>query len=174
MKAGSIEYTAVSGSDGTYGLKISGIYSEISGLLEPGTPYPNPFSQSVYIPFIINSPGDIRFAVYSLSGQKIRDILFPSAEAGSYRIIWDGRTGNGAPVRQGFYIYALTFKGKTWSGRLIRSSIFSFSSSGTSLEPVMMPPVTPSTSGPLQIPVITSVTCKELLSCPPYRHCNKP
>jgi hypothetical protein len=164
MQAGNIEYTAISGYDGTYGLKISGIYSDIAGLLEQGTPYPNPFSQVVYIPFIINSPGDIRFAVYSLSGQKIKDILFPNTDAGSYRIIWDGNTNNGAPVRQGFYIYAITFKGRTWSGRLVRTYGSSSSSSGTSLEEVMMPPVTPVTTNILPIPVITTVNCKNYYS----------
>jgi hypothetical protein len=161
MKAGSMDYIAVTESDGTYALKISGIYSEISGLLEPGIPYPNPFTGYVHIPFIINVPGDLRFAVYSLSGQKINDTLFPATEAGSYRINWDGCTGNGAPVRQGYYIYAITFKGKTWSGRLVRSSISNSAPSGTSLEPIMMPPVPPSVSGSFHIPVTTSVTCKD-------------
>jgi hypothetical protein len=159
MKAGSFEYSAVSGSDGIYNLKLSGIYNDISGLLEPGIPYPNPFSQNVYIPFIINSKGDIRFAVYSFSGQKIREILFPATEAGSYRISWDGCSSNGTPVRQGFYIYAITFKGKTWSGRLVRISVVPSSSSGSFMEPVMMPPLPPVPPATLNIPVIATVKC---------------
>lgn len=160
MKAGNIEYSAVSGSDGIYNLNLLGIYGNISGLLEPGTPYPNPFIENVNIPFIINSPGDIRFDVYSLSGQKISEILFPSTAAGSYRLNWDGRNSNGTPVIQGLYIYAITFKGKTWSGRLVRIPGIPSSSSGSYLEPVMMPPLPPVTSAPLNIPVITTVTCK--------------
>jgi len=102
MIAGTTEFAAVSGSDGIYSLKISGIYGKITGLIEPGMPHPNPFTYSVNIPFIINSTGDIHFAVYSLTGQKIKDVVFPSTLAGSYRIIWDGCNDNGAPVRQGF------------------------------------------------------------------------
>lgn len=161
MIAGSTEYAAVSGFDGSYSLRISGIYGDIAGLLEPGTPHPNPFTYSVNIPFIINSSDDIRFAVYSLSGQKIKDVFYPAIDAGSYRIIWDGCNDNGAPVRQGFYIYAITFKGKTWSGRLIKAAGFSSYSSVTTLEPVMMPPVSTMPSGSLRIPVMTNVTCPD-------------
>ena len=158
MTAGTSEYAAITGPDGYYSLRISGLYGEIPGLLETGMPYPNPFSWSVNVPFIINTPGDIRFSVYSLSGQKIKDISFRSVEPGSYRIIWDGRSDNGAPVRQGFYIYAITFQGRTWSGRLIKAAGISTYSSSTSLEPVMMPSVISTQSGPLKIPVITNVT----------------
>ena len=61
MMAGTREYAAITRPDGTYSLRISGIYDNISGLMEVGMPYPNPFSHSVNIPFIINSQGDIRF-----------------------------------------------------------------------------------------------------------------
>lgn len=143
MYFGNNEYGAISGPDGFYSMKISGIYGDIADNLELGMPYPNPFSYSVNIPFIINSSGDIRFAVYTFSGQKIKDILFPAVDAGSYRIIWDGCNDNGTPVRQGIYIYAITFKGKTWSSKIIKVGGFSSFSSSTTLEPVMLPPVPP-------------------------------
>ena len=159
FNAGSIDYSAISGIDGSYAMKISGIYSDIPDLLEPGNPYPNPFTGSVYLPFIINSSGDLHFAVYTLTGMKIRDMVFPSVNAGSYRIIWDGSSSNGAPVRQGLYIYAITFRGKTYSGRIIKTAGYSSGSSGSALEPVMMPPVTTPPSTPVKIPVIAKVTC---------------
>ncbi len=74
MLAGNAEFAAVSNTDGSYSLRISGIYDVIRDLLESGIPYPNPFTYFVNIPFIINSSGDIRFAVYSLAGQKIREV----------------------------------------------------------------------------------------------------
>ncbi len=40
----------------------------------------------------------------------------------------------------GLYIYALTFKGRTYSGRLVKASGGGSFSSGSGLEPVMMPP----------------------------------
>jgi hypothetical protein len=171
MLNGSTEYYAVSGPDGNYSLRISGIYGEVSDMLELGTPHPNPFTFAVNIPFIINSSGDIRFSVYSFNGQKIKDILYPDVSAGSYRIIWDGCNDNGSPVRQGIYIYAITFKGKTWSSKIIKSVGYSAFSSATTLEPVMLPPVVPpATSSPLSVQVITKVN---FLSCQDHRYYNQ-
>ena len=64
MIAGTTEYSARTLSDGTYSLRISNIYEDISRVIEVGTPYPNPFSYSVNIPFIINSDGNIRLTSY--------------------------------------------------------------------------------------------------------------
>jgi hypothetical protein len=160
MFSGSVEYSAVSGADGNYSMRISGIYGEVSDMLELGMPHPNPFTYAVNIPFIINSSGDIRFSVYSFNGQKIKDVLYTDVSAGSYRIIWDGCNDNGAPVRQGIYIYAITFKGKTWSSKIIKVAGLSSFSATTTLEAVMLPPVIPPvTTGPPAIPVITKVNC---------------
>jgi len=159
MMAGTTEYAVNTGPDGTYSLRLSNIYDNISGLIEVGIPYPNPFTYSVNIPFIINSPGDIRFAVYNISGQKIMDVFFDSIDAGSYHIVWDGCNQNGVPQLNGFYFFAVTFKGKTVSGKLIKASGFSTYSAGTAIEPDMMPPVTLPSSGQFRFPVVTSVTC---------------
>jgi hypothetical protein len=160
MFNGTIEYSAISGYDGNYSLRLSGIYGQVSDMLELGMPHPNPFTYAVNIPFIISSSGDIRFAVYNFAGQKIKDILYKDVSAGSYRIIWDGCNDNGAPVRQGLYIYAITFKGMTWSSKIIKSIGYSAFSSATTLEPIMLPPVIPPVTPPSSsVPVITTVSC---------------
>jgi hypothetical protein len=159
MIAGTTEYAVKAGSDGTYSLRLSNIYDNISGLIEVGIPYPNPFTYSVNIPFIINSNGDIRFSVYNISGQKIMEAFFDSIDAGSYHIVWDGCNQKGAPQRNGFYFYAITFRGKTLSGKLIKASGFSSYSAGTAIEPDMMPPVMMPSTVQIRFPVVTSVTC---------------
>lgn len=160
MTAGTAEYAGLSKSDGSYSIRISGIYNN-AGFLETGEPFPNPFSNSVNIPFIINTSGDIRLTIYNLSGQKIKEISFNKVSAGSYRIIWDGTNQNGSSQRSGFYVYTLFFKGTYKSGKLIKVAGFSTYSAGAGLEPVMMPPVTSTTSGPYRFPVITGVTCQD-------------
>jgi hypothetical protein len=159
MVAGTTEYSAKTKTDGTYSLRISNIYDNISDLIEVGIPYPNPFTYSVNIPFIINSQGDVRLSIYNFSGKKIMDAFFDSIDAGSYHIVWDGCNLNGAPQRNGFYFYAVTFKGKTLSGKLIKATGFSSYSAGTAIEPDMMPPVVVPFSGQIRFPVITAVTC---------------
>jgi hypothetical protein len=163
MTAGTMQYKAVTGNDGNYNLRISGVFDNVKGLLETGMPYPNPFIQSTYIPFIISTNGDISLSVYSLSGKKITEILFPSTEAGSYRISWNGCSSNGMPVPQGFYIYAITFRGETRSGRLIKAS--SDGSGGSSvIEPVFMPAPTGTEGGPVRINTVTTVSCRNYYS----------
>ena len=158
--SGTREYVAMTRTDGTYSVRISGIYDDISGLIETGVPYPNPFSRSVNIPFIINTTGDIRFTVYNFSGIKITEFLFNSVEAGSYQIVWDGCNQSGASQSDGLYFYSVNFKGITKSGKLIKAAGFSYYSAGTALEPVMMPPVTLPSSGHLRLQVVSSVTCE--------------
>lgn len=159
FKLGNREYMSNTASDGSYKVRLSGVYGDISGMLETGVPYPAPFSFSVNIPFIINSSGDIRFVIINMAGQKIREMFFGSVGAGSYRIIWDGRNQNGSPQRAGIYVYAITFKGKTWSGRLVKAPGFSSYSAFSGLEQDMSPPVLQQPVVRTRIPVITNVSC---------------
>jgi hypothetical protein len=161
MTYGHTEYAGISRSDGSYSLRISGIYGSNQGILESGVPFPNPFSNSVNIPFIINTSGDVLLTIYDLSGKKIREIPFSKVSAGSYRIIWDGTNQNGAPQRSGFYVYNISFKGKYVSGKLIKVTGFSTYSAGTGLEPVMIPPASPSSPSVNRFPVITGVICQD-------------
>lgn len=160
MTAGTIDYASTTNTLGEYSLRISGIYDDNSGLLNVGVPFPNPFSNSVNIPFIITSKGDVRFTVYSFSGQKVMETTFGSTDAGSYQIVWDGCNQAGSPQRDGFYFYSVTFRGKTISGKLVKAKGFSSYSAGTSLVPVMLPPAVPVSSGKFRLSVITNVTCQ--------------
>jgi len=76
------EFRAISGTDGRYSVTITGYYSDVAGEFSAGTPYPNPFDNSVNIPFIINTEGDVMLTVYSLAGQKVRVIVFPGVAPG--------------------------------------------------------------------------------------------
>ncbi len=159
--AGTTEYGARTKPDGTYSVRIFNIYENITDVIEVGMPYPNPFTYSVNIPFIINSQGDVRLSIYNFSGRKIMEAFFDSIDAGSYHIVWDGCNQNGAPQRNGFYFYAVTFKGKTVSGKLIKATGFSSYSAGTAIEPDMMPPVVVPSQEQFRFPVVTSVTCDD-------------
>ncbi|MDX9772645.1 MAG: T9SS type A sorting domain-containing protein [Bacteroidales bacterium] len=136
----SNEYRVLTGTDGRYSLKITGSYGDVEGQFQVGTPYPNPFNNSVNIPFVINIAGDVMMNIYNLSGEKVRVMVFPGVDAGSYNVIWDGCGNNNTPMGAGLYIYAITFRGRTYSGRLVKASGGSSVSSGSSLQPVMMPP----------------------------------
>jgi len=131
------DYSATTKSDGSYLIRISGLYPLKPELLEVESPFPNPFSNSVIIPVIISENGDILFHVYDLAGRKITEMEFPSLLAGAYRITWDGSNQSGSPLPGGYYIYAVSFKGKTVSGRLVKTPGISLFSDPTGIEMFM-------------------------------------
>lgn len=69
--------------------------------------YPNPFNPSTTIAFTLPSAGSARLSVYSLSGQKIRELASGEMTAGSHSVVWDGRDARGAQVSSGVYIVSL-------------------------------------------------------------------
>ncbi|HEX2975509.1 MAG TPA: T9SS type A sorting domain-containing protein [Bacteroidales bacterium] len=158
MTTGNFRYRAVTGQEGYYNLTVAGIYSDVKSLLETGAPYPNPFSEKVYVPFIISRTGDVKLAVYSLQGRKVTELIFPGIEAGSYRIAWNGCSSTGVPLPGGFYIYAITSSGFTQSGRLVK--LISSGASGvvSSIEQMMLPPAQQDNDRPVKLNVITSVS----------------
>lgn len=154
------EYRVLTGTDGRYSVKITGSYSDVAGQFRVGTPYPNPFNNSVNIPFVINLPGDLMLNIYNLAGEKVRVMVFPDVAAGSYNAVWDGCGQGNAPMSPGLYIYAMTFKGKTYSGRLVKASGGASTTPGRGLEPVMMPPEDNLPSADYRFAVISEVTAR--------------
>lgn len=155
------EYRVMTDTDGRYSVKITGSYHDVAGQFRVGTPYPNPFNSSINIPFIINLDGDLMLNIYNLAGEKVRVMVFPEVAAGSYNVIWDGCGQDNAPLSPGLYIYALTFKGKTYSGRLVKTSGGAPLSSGSGLEPVMMPPEISLPEPSYRFPVTSEVTATQ-------------
>lgn len=156
----SREFRVSTGTDGRYSVKITGSYSDVAGEFMAGTPYPNPFDNSVNIPFIINTSGDVMLSIYNLAGEKVRVIVFPDVQPGSYNAVWDGCGQNNAPMSAGLYIYAITFRGRSYSGRLVKASGDASVSSGSGLEPVMLPPEVPLPEPSLRFPLTAEVTAQ--------------
>lgn len=154
------EFRVATGTDGRYSVKITGSYSDVAGEFQAGTPYPNPFDNSVNIPFIINISGDLMLTVYNLAGEKVRVMVFPDVMPGSYNAIWDGCGQNNAPMGAGLYIYAITFKGRSYSGRLVKATGEASVTSGSGLEPVMLPHDVPLPGPTLRFPVTAEVTAQ--------------
>ncbi|MCK7534583.1 MAG: hypothetical protein MZV63_28040 [Marinilabiliales bacterium] len=84
------EYRVLTGTDGRYSVNITGLYSDVAGQFQTGIPYPNPFNNSVNIPFVINIAGDVMLNIYNLAGEKVRVMVFPEVVPGSYNVVWDG------------------------------------------------------------------------------------
>lgn len=74
--------------------------------------YPNPFSTATRIPFQLAWPADVAtIAVYTLSGQEIRQLLRHPLPAGTHEVTWDGRDDRGRAVASGRYLVMLNVHG---------------------------------------------------------------
>ncbi|MHB9031088.1 MAG: TolB family protein, partial [Candidatus Latescibacterota bacterium] len=71
--------------------------------------YPNPFNPSTTIGFSLDSPGKVSLTVFSLSGQKVRDLVSGiSMPPGAHEVVWNGRDESGKAVSSGVYFIRLT------------------------------------------------------------------
>jgi hypothetical protein len=75
--------------------------------------YPNPFNPSTAITFTLPAAGRVNLAVYSITGQKVRDLVSGQFSTGRHTVAWDGRDGGGKPASSGIYLVRLEAGGKT-------------------------------------------------------------
>lgn len=50
----------------------------------------------------------MRLQVYAVTGQRVRQLMAQSQEAGTHQVTWDGRDNAGAIVGNGVYLCELT------------------------------------------------------------------
>ena len=70
--------------------------------------YPNPFNPETQIAYRLSTSGAVELAIYNILGQRIRTLVQEVQSAGRYRVVWNGRNDNGAPVASGIYLYRLS------------------------------------------------------------------
>ncbi|MFN2380296.1 MAG: hypothetical protein ABR519_08845 [Bacteroidales bacterium] len=134
----STQFAARTAGDGTYAVTINGIPRDTDGSFRTWPPFPNPTSGSVRIPFSIPSSGDVTLDIYSLNSTRVFSERFSNLESGSYRVVWNGALENGSSNAAGLYIYALTWGGKTVSGRIILTGNNGYGDGSAYLEPFIL------------------------------------
>jgi hypothetical protein len=80
--------------------------------------FPNPFNLSTTIRFSLSSAGLTELTIYTMTGQKVRDLVSRRMEAGVHSAVWDGRDHEGKPVSSGIYISRLKKEGKVETRRM--------------------------------------------------------
>ncbi len=69
--------------------------------------YPNPFNPTTRIKFAIDAPVKVDLKIYDLLGREIATLVNENLNAGVYEAVWDGKSGIGAPLPSGTYLYRL-------------------------------------------------------------------
>jgi len=90
---------------------IFNITSEtVSGEIVSIVPYPNPFTDGVYITFRLLSNANVNLDIYASTGRKIWDYDAGNLSNGYNEIYWNGKTDNNRDVTNGIYIFKLHTK----------------------------------------------------------------
>ena len=85
-----------------------------------GKAFPNPFTSSVTIPFILSAPGgQVQVTMYDLMGKKIKNLVSDQFNQGYHEVVWDGTDFQNSRVTQGMYLYEVITDGKKITGRII-------------------------------------------------------
>ena len=70
--------------------------------------YPNPFNPTTTIHYSLPERSEVTLTLYNTLGQTVRTLVKSPREAGSHRVMWDGRDDLGRPVASGIYLYRFT------------------------------------------------------------------
>jgi len=70
--------------------------------------YPNPFNPETAVGYELPEEGYVSLTIFNLLGQEVCRLVDGQQEAGSYRVVWDGRNSKGEHVSGGVYFCVLT------------------------------------------------------------------
>jgi hypothetical protein len=77
-----------------------------------GSAYPNPFNPSTVVPFELAAAGQVRLAVYDVTGRQVAVLVNTTMSAGRHSVAWDA-----AGLPSGVYMVRLTAGGKVMTGK---------------------------------------------------------
>ena len=67
--------------------------------------YPNPFNPETWIPYKLSESSDVKFSIFSQSGDLVREFKLGQQPRGEKTLYWDGKNANGETVASGIYFY---------------------------------------------------------------------
>jgi flagellar hook assembly protein FlgD len=65
----------------------------------------NPYRPNEVIRLMLARGAAVDLTIYNVQGMRIRDLLQGDYEAGTYEVVWDGRSSIGEPVSSGVYYF---------------------------------------------------------------------
>jgi len=75
--------------------------------------FPNPFNSWTETPFALHEDTPVQLAIYNSSGQMVRMLVKGYRQAGSHKVVWDGKDESGRDVASGIYLCRLMVRGRT-------------------------------------------------------------
>ena len=84
-----------------------------------GQNFPNPFSQTTYIPYELKQAGLVEIKLFTLEGKFIKGLVGELQRPGNHGVLWDGTNQTGSRVASGVYLYQLHVNGRVNSRKMI-------------------------------------------------------
>jgi len=69
--------------------------------------YPNPFNPVTNINYLLPRSGKVELTIYNMLGKQVRVLIDRNQNAGSHKVIWDGKDHFGNKLSSGIYFYRL-------------------------------------------------------------------
>jgi subtilisin-like proprotein convertase family protein len=83
-----------------------------------GHAVPNPFNPRTRIGFELPRAGDVSLDVFDVGGRRVATLASGRFEAGTHRVVWEGRDHRGRAVSSGIYFYRLEVNDRTLTRRM--------------------------------------------------------
>lgn len=81
--------------------------------------FPNPFNPGTVIQFHLPRRTRVILKIFNILGEEIVSLFDGQAEAGSYTVPWDGRSGNGKTLPSGVYFYRVEADSHTSTRKMV-------------------------------------------------------
>jgi hypothetical protein len=66
--------------------------------------YPNPFNNRTQLDFSLPKSSRVRITIMNVLGQPVRTLAYTDFQAGTHRVVWDGKNDYGQDVAGGIYL----------------------------------------------------------------------
>jgi len=98
------------------GLDSEGLFPNEYNLIQN---YPNPFNPSTTISFTIPIEDHVTLNVHDMSGKLVKRLIDHKMNTGYHNVSWNGKDANGLSVSSGLYVYTLSTKNISLSGKMM-------------------------------------------------------
>ena len=83
--------------------------------------YPNPFTESTTIKYLIPENSFVSIKVYDRHGGFVSTLVAKTQNKGEYEINWNGKNHQGKPVKEGIYYISLWSNGNVKTIKLYKN-----------------------------------------------------